>query len=73
MKRMNKSQARKMWQTGKTFWITACNMRAECGLLIDPMRIASDFNGDFDKMVNAFIYYNCNYECGYYPTYYTAD
>ena len=70
MKKMNKAQARKAWNNGKSFWITACNMKPECGLLIDLMRIAAEFSGDFDKMVNAFIYYNCNNECGRYPAYY---
>lgn len=70
MEKMNKTAARKMWNEGKEFWITACNLRSECGLLIDPMRIASEFDGDFDKMVNAFTFYNCTNETGRYPAYY---
>lgn len=73
MKKINKSQARKAWNNGKLFWITACNMRPEYGILIDPMRIAVNFDGDFDKMVNDFIYYNCSNETGRYPAYYIAD
>ena len=70
MKKINKTVARKMWNEGKGFWITACNLRPECGLLIDPLRIASEFDGDFDKMVNAFTFYNCTNETGKYPAYY---
>lgn len=66
MEKMNKAAARKMWNESKEFWITACNMRPECGLLIDPVRV----DGDFDKMVNAFTYYNCSNETGRYPAYY---
>lgn len=72
MNKINKREARKAWNNGEQFWITACNMRPEYGLLIDPMRIAADFDGDFDKMVNAFTYYNCSNETGRYPAYYTA-
>lgn len=50
-----------MWNESKEFWITACNMHPECGLLIAS---------DFDKMVNAFTFYNCSNETGRYPAYY---
>lgn len=70
--KINKAMARKMWKEGKEFWITACNLRKECGLLIDPLRLAADFNGDFDKLVAAFTYYNCGQGAGRYPAYYMA-
>lgn len=70
--KMNKREARKAWNNGEQFWITPCNAWAEYGLLIDPLRIAADFDGDFDKMVNTFTYYNCNNVVGRYPAYYTA-
>ena len=72
MKKINKTRARTLWLSGKCFWITACNMPIHAGLLIDPLRLASEF-ATFDALVNAFMYYNCNNECGRYPHYYTAD
>lgn len=71
MEKMNKAAARKMWNEGKEFWITAYNLRPECGLVIDPKRIASEFDGDFDRFVNMFAFYHCvNNETGKYPAYY---
>lgn len=70
MKKINKTQARKLWNAGKEFWMVACNMRYDCGLLIDPTRIATDFNNEFDKLYNAFVYYNCDNERGRYPAFY---
>lgn len=72
MEKINKTRARALWLSGTPFWITACNMRPEAGLLIDPLRIIDDFS-DFESLVNAFMYYNCDNERGRYPHYYTAD
>lgn len=72
MKKINKTRARMLWLSGTEFWITACNMRPEAGLLIDSTRLIDDF-ATFDALVNAFIYYNCDNERGRYPHYYTAD
>jgi len=69
MKQINKRQARKLYGQGKTFWMTACNMRPEAGVLIngDP---AHTYGTDFDKLYYAFCFYNCNAECGRYPRFY---
>lgn len=68
MTQINKSAARKLYNQGKTFWMTACNMRPECGILINSAH--REYDEDFNKLVNAFIYYNCNNETGRYPRYY---
>lgn len=68
MKRISKTAARKLYSEGKMFWMTAANMRPECGLLINYKK--DDEPKDFDKLYNAFVYYNCNNECGRYPAYY---
>lgn len=73
MKKVNKATARKMYKAGKAFWITACNMRPECGLYMQPSWIQSGFSGDFDRMINNFIYYNCDHERGYYPAFYAEE
>lgn len=67
--RIYKPAARKLFNAGKPFWITACNMRPECGLLIDPTRYIDTFP-TFDKLVNAFFFYSCDSERGRYPAYY---
>ena len=35
MKQINKKQARKLFNEGKPFWMSACNMRPEAGVLIN--------------------------------------
>lgn len=67
--RINKATARKLFSEGKEIWLTACNMRPEYGILLNS-GYYNDLGRDFDKIVNAFQYYNCNNECGRYPAYY---
>lgn len=67
--RTNKRGARKRYERGQEFWITGSNMRPECGLLINPQQPRFD-DETFDKIVNAFMFYNCNYYAGYSPAYY---
>lgn len=68
MQQINKRQARKLFNEGKSFWMTACNMRPEAGILIngDPAHTYPDF----DRLYYAFGFYNCNAECGRYPRFY---
>ena len=69
MERVNKRVARKLFNEGKTFWITACNMRPECGLLMNAGTYENELI-DFDTFVNSFTYYCCCNETGRYPAYY---
>lgn len=69
MERINKRVARKLFNEGKTLWITACNMRPECGLLMNAGTYENELT-DFDTFVNSFTYYNCNNETGRYPAFY---
>lgn len=69
MERVNKTIARKLFNEGKQFWMTACNMRPECGILVNAP-VYKEEQTDFDKLVNAFTYYNCGNETGRYPAYY---
>ena len=69
MERINKRVARKLFNEGKTLWITACNMRPECGLLMNAGTYENEL-ADFDTFVNSFTYYNCNNETGRYPAFY---
>ena len=69
MERINKRVARKLFNEGKTFWITACNMRPERGLLMNAGTYKNELI-DFDTFVNSFTYYYCCNETGRYPAFY---
>ena len=69
MERINKRVARKLFNEGKTLWITACNMRPEQGLLMNAGTYENELS-NFDTFVNSFTYYNCNNETGRYPAFY---
>ena len=73
MKKINKSTARKLYNEGKEFWITACNMRPEYGILIGSLSFEQMAGVSFDAMVNSFSYYNCDGERGRYPAYYVEE
>lgn len=73
MKKINKSTARKLYDEGKEFWITACNMRPEYGILIGSLSFEQMAGVSFDAMVNSFSYYNCDSERGRYPAYYVEE
>ena len=73
MKKINKSTARKLYNEGKEFWITACNMRPEAGILIGSLSFEQMAGVSFDAKVNSFSYYNCDSERGRYPAYYVEE
>lgn len=73
MKRINKAVARRLYNEGKSFWITACNMRPECGIYIGSLSFERMTDTPFDTMVNMFEYYNCDNERGRYPAYYVEE
>ena len=73
-RRINKAAARRLFNEGKEFWIAACNMRPECGLLINcKVGYVSCEWKDFETFLNCFTYYNCNNETGRYPAYYVEE
>lgn len=72
MERINKGTARKLFNEHKEFWITAVNMQPYAGLLVGGSFKYDEWDS-FDKLVNAFEYYNCNNECGRYAAFYVED
>lgn len=74
--RIGKKQARKLYNTGKTVYLAACNANLK-SRWIHPFMINStnvDCDGQsFDSVVNAFEYYNCNSELGKYAAYYVEQ
>ena len=68
--RITKAAARKLFNSGGKIYICACNLRPGSpwfpGTWID-----SSVDPDFEKVVNAFTFYNCiNNETGKYASYY---
>ena len=75
MVKINKSQARKQYELGVTVYITPCKMRL--GNMWNPEIEMNKYNLlevnpniTFDGFINEFEYYNCDYERGYYTSYY---
>lgn len=72
MDKIRKNKARELFNAGKTILIVPCKMRLEFGVLIGADD-RKDFDGDFDRLISYFTYYNCDYERGYYPSFYTDE
>lgn len=66
--RISKVAARKMYEQGQTFFMTPARFHPESpwGLLYE----VSDFSKPFERLLNAFCYYNCSNEAGRYPAFY---
>lgn len=73
MKKINKAAARKLYNTGGSFWIVACNLRPQCGILVGSSSFEKLADIPFDTMVNSFEYYNCDNDVGRYAAFYTDD
>lgn len=73
MQKINKAVARKLYDNNQPFWIVACNLRPECGILIGSASFERMADIPFDNMVNSFEYYNCNNNTGRYAAFYAND
>ena len=70
--RINKSEARKLYNLGKPIMILPCNANPNSPWFSNSM-ISKESGRDFDALVNEFIYYNCNTsELGRYPAFYVV-
>ena len=65
--RVSKKQARNLYNKGVALVVAACKVHPFG--IIGGMEINNGFGCDFDKWVNSFEHYNCNYECGYYAAF----
>lgn len=68
---IQKRTAKKLFESGETICITACNMNP-FGVWSQCIDIKKDIDNkdSFDSIVNAFEYYNCSNETGLYATFY---
>lgn len=74
--KVNKTKARNLFNQGKTVYIVPCKVRFDFNnMWIEPYEINKSkyeyYDVDtFDIIINSFEYHNCNYELGYYASYY---
>lgn len=75
--KVNKTKARNLFNQGKTIYIVPCKVRFDFNnVWIKPFAINNKnyeeytYKDTFDKIINSFECYNCNYELGYYCSYY---
>jgi hypothetical protein len=86
-KRITKKAAEKLYNNGVTIRICPVNINpvnvwglfADCNNT-EHTKISSDGfnttvarNKEFETVVNAYRYYNCNHETGYYPAFYVKE
>ena len=72
-KRIRKDVARRLYAEGRTIYLTPSNVVAnDSNFWIKPYPI-SNREENFDDAVNAFEYYNCNYELGYYTNFWIIE
>lgn len=85
--RITKAAARRAYNAGETVRICPVNISpvnmyglyADCSnakhttVAGDGFNTTIARNKEFETIVNAFIYYNCNHETGYYPAYYVRE
>ena len=77
-RRINKRVAKRLFTEGVTVRVLPCKANPHSpwwhgGACWNPAYIKENTSKDFDEMVSAFIYYNCNHEVGYYPAFYVED
>lgn len=71
LKRISKRAARRVYDNGGELTIIARKLSPEntfynSGITTNKTRC----DVTFDQLVNAYEFYNCNYECGYYAAFY---
>ena len=65
--RVRKDMARRLFNEGKTIYLTPSNVVAnDSNFGFRPYPIVSRNEENFDNIINRFEYYNCNYKMGYY-------
>lgn len=72
--RITKAKARKIYDAGKNLYMYPVNAWPESpwyGAWIVNNRQGRQLS--FDQLINEFIYYNCDYERGYYPAFYIEE
>ena len=73
--RIRKDVARRLYNEGKTIYLTPSNVAAsDSNVWIKPLPISTKYGLKcFDGAVNEFEYHNCNYELGYYTNFWIIE
>lgn len=79
VRQISKTTAKKLFYSGKFFYMMPCNMGfvnlwgyPYMANIEDSIHIGcEDLKNAFDLMYNEFVYYNCNSEAGLYPIFFT--
>lgn len=82
-KRVRKEVARNIFNRGCEVKIMPCKCNdsyvdvSRTVIIVPCVAIKKDFESgelnQFDRLINSFIYYNCNAELGYYPHYFVLE
>ena len=69
--RITKAAAKKQYESGAEVYAAPCKMNPE-SVWFSPFgfQINEENGADFQNVVDAATYYQCNYETGYYLAYY---
>ena len=71
LERISKRAARRIYDNGGELTIIACKLSPENTFYNFGITTNKAMHGaTFDQFVNAYEFYNCNYECGYYAAFY---
>ena len=68
--RIDKRKARQLYTDGQTVYLLGVNCLI--GFMYTPCPVNNEEGRTFDAHINEFEYYNCDYERGYYPAFYSA-
>lgn len=70
-KRVTITQARKLYNNGHTLYIVPSKVYPSYNnMWIQPYKANKNNDGDFEKLVNSYEYYNCNSELGRVANFY---
>ena len=77
-KRVSKTAAKKVFESGESVVICACNLNPfgfwNCGIEIKKYQFDSEYSNDFNKRVYCYELYNCvNSETGKYASFYIEE
>lgn len=76
VKQINKTLARKLYDSGKSIYVHPCNMIFD-SVWQSPYCINVKDNiwgaENFDGRINDYMYYNCDNECGKYPCFFIVE
>lgn len=68
--RITAPRARKIAKAGEVVYVVPCKV-SPANLWGITVQVSTEDADNWDVFINAYTYYNCNHEMGYYPAFYT--